>query len=178
MDNHLAQFLENLKAKIESVDPPNLGPVFVSERRWSTEDQVRNDGATFEIDTTGLIDESIDDRGPATRFWILEGQFAAEHLTNASLEGHGQVRIVGFYGFNETRDQSVALRRAAEEILDALGTTTAELEELGAGIGDGYMGYLEQLPRMLGPVRAAQLASGIPGHAVELLVHYHEELAR
>jgi len=177
-DNHLRQFLANLKAKLDAVDPPNLGPVFISERRWSTEEQLRADGAVVVVDTAGVIDTEAEDFGPVVRFWLLEGQVAASPFTNGSHEYHGQVRIVGFYGHNDERDQAIALRRAAEEILDALGTRTCELEDLALGIGDGYMGYLEQMPRMLGPVRGAQLQSGVKGYAVELLVHYSEEVAR
>lgn len=173
----VSTFLANLKAEVEAVDP-NVGVVLATERRWSSEAGLRDDGAVLTIEPGGVLDGAGLTGEKATRFWILEPRIEPAPFTNGSTEYRVDVSILGFYGHRDDEDQSATLRTAAIEILDRLTLKTTELDALGAGMGDGFLGYLEAMPRIVEPVRSAMLAGSIAGWATRLAVTYFEEVDR
>lgn len=174
---NVGTFLDNLKVLVEAVDV-NVGKVFLSEERWTSAADLIDAGAVLEILSTGLWD-TIEELGPATRFWILESATVVSPLSTCTDQWDTTVRVVGFFGYKENESQAVALRKAAEAILSSLGTKAAELTTLAAGMGGGYLGYLELRPSMSAPVRAAQLLGSLhQGHVCQISTGYSEEVAR
>lgn len=173
----MEQFLQNLKGKIEGIDP-QIGKVFLAERRWSSDQDLVDAGAVLQLNTAGLFEDPTDLGTNATRFWILEPWIEIRALTNNSTQYDGQVRIIGFWGWREDEREADKLREAVTELLDMLTLKQTELGDLAAGMSTGYMGYLENMPRMLGPVRGAELQSGAQGHVAQILTGYHEEIDR
>ena len=170
-------FLDNLKVLVEAVDV-NVGKVFLAEERWSDIDDLVDAGAVLEILSTGLWD-TVEEIGPATRFWILESSTVVVPLSSCTDQWDTTVRVVGFFGYKANESQAIALRKAAEAILASLGTKAAEMTTLAAGMGGGYLGYLELRPSMSAPVRAAQLLGALhQGHACQISTGYSEEVAR
>lgn len=177
MGGHIETFLSNLAGAIAPVDA-NLGPVLVGDRRWSTEQDLRDAGAIVSVVAGGVLSTGLVGK-KATRFFVLTGYEDAVPFTNASEEYRSRATIVGFYGHSELADQGVALLRAANLVLDKLSLRDTELGLLAAGIGDGYMGYCADAPRMLGPVRTAELGElKVQGFTVQLSVPYFEEVSR
>ena len=174
---NLDTYLDNLKALLEAVDP-NVGKVFLAERRWSSADDLVDDGARIEVGAGGLWD-TVEELGPAVRFWILEAWIEPSPLTNCTDEYHAIVNAVGFYGYRENESSAANLRKAAVAIVAQLNLKATELTTLASGMGLGYEGYLEQRARMLSPVRAAQLGgTGHQGHVCQITTGYFEEVAR
>lgn len=173
----VSTFLANLKAEIEAVDA-NVGVVLATERRWSSEQGLRDDGAVLTIEPGGVLDGAGLTGEKATRFWILEPRIEAAPFTTGSTEYRVDVSLLGFYGHRDDEDQATTLRIASIEILDRLTLKVTELDALGAGMGDGFLGYLEAMPRIVEPVRSAMLAGGVAGWATRLAVTYFEEVDR
>lgn len=179
---NMPTFLANLGAAWSSLDP-NLGPLLLAERRWTSDVGLTDDGAILTIEGGGLFDEVEATGEKATRFWIAEPILAVSPLTTGSTEYRGTVRLLGFFVHKDppAPDQGVALRRAVEEVLAHVTEKAVELGTLAAGMGDGYQGFLTTLPRMIGPVRQAELGIGSvrrAGWAVQIEITYFEEVAR
>lgn len=177
--SNLDTFVDNLAAELALVDA-NLGTIFKAERRWSSDSDLKEDGAVIVIDATGLFDAELD-FGNATRFWIIEAWQVRGPLTNATDEVRGNVRLIGFFGWKDNpqdRETASKLRDAAQEILDRLALKATELTALGVGMGTGYNGFLTERPSMEGPVRTAQLQTGAQGHVAQITASYFEEVSR
>jgi hypothetical protein len=176
--SNVETFLDNLVTVIEGIDP-NIGQVFKAERRWSAEQHLVDDGATFALDPGGLLEPAPFVPGNATRFWILEPWVEPRHYTNESVEYRCVVTAWGFYGWKQEESQAQALRAAAFEIVDKLTLKTTELSDLAANMGSGYIGFCEEPPRMTGPPRSAFLqGTGEQGHLAPLRIVYFEEVPR
>jgi len=171
-----AVFTSNLKTFIESIDE-NIGAVFLAPQRWESENQISEAGGVLTIDTAGLFD-GVDSFGKATRFWILEEWIEPAPLTNQSSQYKVNWRLTGFWGYRSDESVSALMKQAVVEILDGLMLRATELTELASGMGDGYMGYLREMPKQGTPVKPAMLVSGVPGHAVTIEGAYYEEVIR
>ena len=175
MRSSLPSFLDRLKAVIEAVDP-NIGPVFLTKRRWASDGDLKRDGGALKIVAAGLFDDVGRIGKNAARFWMLDPVTEPSPLTNGSTQYRHDVTVTGFFSYVADDSQEEAIRTATLEILDRLNLKTTEQADLNTG--DGYMGYLTDRPRMIGPIRDAELQDiHLKGHAVQLVVTYHEEIS-
>jgi len=174
----LTQFLENLKAVVESIDP-GIGVVLVAPKRWSSDQQMRDAGAVLQISVAGLFDDIATVGQHVTRFWILEGDLVPKPMTTCSDEYKATVNLIAFWGHRDDTDQLARLREASIEIVDKLALRETEQSDLAASMGDGYMGYLDTRPAMDGPVRSAVIEDiGAQGYTCRIRVNYFEEVPR
>ena len=90
----------------------------------------------------------------------------------------GAVSISGFFGYQDDEDEDEALLAAGVAIMDGITRRGVEFAELGAGMGDGYLGFLTEGPAMDGPPRAAELkGTGVQGYVLRITAAYFTELA-
>jgi hypothetical protein len=167
-------FMDNLAVEIAAVDP-NIGSVFKTKKKWKKVADLNGDaGLTISLD--GLFDTSRSGSN-VTRFWMMDPVIKPRPFTTASYEFETIITITGFFQREDDDTQEEALFKAGMEILNRLCSKTVELTNLHTG--DGYMGYLEDPPRILTAVVNAQLDdSGILGHAIQLEVTFFEEVDR
>ncbi len=174
MRSTLPLFLDKLQALIEGIDP-NIGSVYQVQERWRTDSELEA-GAALEVVTPSALDDPTRAGRKATRFWTLSGHSEPRPLTNQSSEYRNQVLVTPFYQWEEGSGQEAALRTACIELLDTLHLRNTENVVLNTGIG--YLGFLEDRPRMQSHVLAAELSgSHIKGHTCPLIVTFFEEVA-
>ena len=167
-------FLANLRTIIEGIDP-NIGTLFDTHRIWKSEDEIKTDGAIYHIQGPSALELLEKDGEAVTRFWFAEVKIEPAPLTNCSSEYRTTVTLTGFYAFQDDNSQQEQLRDACIEILDALNDRT--VQNITLNTGDGYLGFLEERPKMGTQVELAEIGNGtIAGHAASVVVTYFEEI--
>ncbi len=174
MKSNYKTFLTNLRGIIEGIDP-NIGTLFDTHRIWKSPDELKTDGAVYEISGPSALETVEKDGQPVTRFWFAEVKIEPEALTNSSDEYKTTVLLTGFYAFQDDNSQQEKLRDACIEIIDALSDRIVQIDTLNTG--EGYLGFLNERPKMVSQVEPAEIGNGtISGHAATVQVVYFEEI--
>lgn len=174
MKSNYKTFLAGLRTVIEGIDP-NIGTLFDTHRIWKSEDELKTDGAIYNIQGPSALETIEKDGNPVTRFWFAEVKIEPEALTNCSDEYKTTVLLTGFYAFQDDNSQQEKLRDACIEIVDALGDRTVQITTLNTG--EGYLGFLTERPKMLTQVEPAEIGNGtVSGHVAVVQVVYFEEI--
>lgn len=174
MKSNYKVFLAGLRTVIEGIDP-NIGTLFDTHRIWKSEDELKTDGVIYKIQGPSAL-ETIEKNGKSvTRFWFQEVKIESEALTNCSDEHKTTVLLTGFYAFQDDNSQQEKLRDACIEIIDALSDRNVQINTLNTG--DGYLGFLNERPKMVTQVESAEIGNGtVSGHAAVVQVTYFEEI--
>lgn len=174
MKSNYKIFLAGLRTVIEGIDP-NIGILFDTHRIWKSEDELKTDGAIYNISSPSAL-ETVDKNGQSvTRFWFSEVKIEPESLTNGSDEYKTTILLTGFYAFQDDNSQQEKLRDACIEIIDALSDRIVQIDTLNTG--EGYMGFLQERPKMASQVEPAEIGNGtMSGHVAVVQVVYFEEI--
>lgn len=173
MRNTLPAFMGQLAAVIVALDP-NIGAVYQVQQRWRTDTEVENAGVVT-IVAPSILDESLRASKNALRFWTLSGHSEPRPLTNESSEYRNQVLVTPFYQWEEGSSQETTLLKSCLELLDVL--HLRETENVTLNTGPGYLGFLEERPRMQSHVLSAEISdTKIKGHTCPMTVTYFEEI--
>lgn len=165
--------MTKLAAVIVALDP-NIGPVYQVQHRWRTDNELEA-GGRISITSPSTLDDAMRAGKGALRFWTLSGHAEPKPLTNESSEYRHQVLITPFYQWEEGSGQETALLTACLELLDVLHLRTTENTTLSTG--PGYLGFLEERPRMQSHVLPAEISdTKIKGHICPITVTYFEEV--
>lgn len=172
----LDQFRANVAAVVASSDP-NVGRVLMDQPRWQTLGELAS-GGTVKLAAGGSFDDDARAGSTATRFWSIDGTTVALPETNGTDDHRHTATAHGFFAaFGDAQES--ALRSAASAIVRAL--LAAQWTTLAQGMGEGYEGFLGDLPRIAASVTPARIGDGdnaVAGFAVDVAVTCHEERAR